>query len=105
MSGVRCVVRYIVLPLVLPLAGVATAATFGIGTVAALGTLLTLDVIAGITIVATRRRLWRSKHPRRWLYLPLAMVLAGVAGFFFVIDVALLNVYVSGSSVPVTRRS
>jgi hypothetical protein len=81
---------------VLPLAGVATAATFGIGTVAALGLLLTLDVIAGITIVATLRRLWRLQHPRRWLYLPLAMVLAVVAGFFFVNDAGMLNLPVDG---------
>jgi hypothetical protein len=90
-SGVRCVVRYMVLPFVLPLAGVATAARFGIGTVAAIGILLILDVIAGITILATLRRLWRLQDPRRWLYLPVAMMLAVVVGFFFVNDAGLLN--------------
>jgi hypothetical protein len=80
-----------VLPFVLPLAGVATAARFGIGTVAAIGILLILDVIAGITILATLRRLWRLQDPRRWLYLPVAMVLAVVVGFFFVNDAGLLN--------------
>jgi hypothetical protein len=80
-----------VLPFVLPLAGVATAAGFGIGTVAAIGILLILDVIAGITIVATLRRLWRLQHPHRWLYLPVAMVLMAVAGLFFVNDAGLLN--------------
>lgn len=90
--ALRCAVRYIVLPFVLPLAGVATTATSGIGTGAALGILLTLDVIAGITIVATLRRLWRLQHPYRWLYLPLALVLAVLVGIFFVIDARLLNV-------------
>jgi hypothetical protein len=80
-SGVRCVVRYMVLPFVLPLAGVATAARFGIGTVAAIGTL---------------RRLWRLQDPRRWLYLPVAMMLAVVAGIFFVNDARLLSLQVAG---------
>jgi hypothetical protein len=80
-----------VLPLVLPLARVATAASFGIGELAALGMLLTLDVIAGISILATLRRLWRLQHSRRWLYLPVAMVLMVVAGLFFVNDAGLLN--------------
>jgi hypothetical protein len=90
-SGVRCVVRYMVLPFVLPLAGVATAPRFGIDTVAAFGILLILDVIAGITIVATLRRLWRYQHPRRWLYLPVATMLAVVVGFLFVNDAGLLT--------------
>jgi hypothetical protein len=77
-------VRYIVAPFVLPLLGVVTGATLGI--------LLTLDVIAAIAIVATLRRLWRLHHPRRWQYLPVALALAGVAGFFFVTDARVLFV-------------
>jgi hypothetical protein len=80
-----------VLPFVLPLAGVAAAARFGIGTFTAIGILLILDVIAGITILATLRRLWRLQHPRRWLFLPVAMMLMVVAGLFFVNDAGLLN--------------
>ena len=54
-SAVRCTVRDMVLPFVLPLLGVATGA--------ALGILLTVDMIAAIAIVATLRRLWRLQHP------------------------------------------
>jgi hypothetical protein len=89
-SAVRCTVRYIVLPFVLPLLGVATSATLGIVTGAVLGILLTVDVIAVIAIVATLRRLWRLQHPRRWQYLALA--LAVLVGFFFVNDTRVLFV-------------
>jgi hypothetical protein len=91
-SAVRCTLRYIVLPFVLPLLGVATGATLGIATVAALGILLTLDVIAAIAIVATLRRLWHLQHPRRWQYLSLALALAVLVGFFFASDARVLFV-------------
>jgi hypothetical protein len=77
-SAVRCTLRYIVLPFVLPLLGLAAGA--------ALGLLLMLDVIAAIAIVATLRRLWRLQHPRRWQYLLVALALAVLVGFFFVSD-------------------
>lgn len=85
-SGVRCTVRYVALPFVLPLLGVATGATLGVVAGAALVLLLTLDVIAAIAIVATLRRLWRHHHPRRWQYLPVAMAIAVLIGFFFMTE-------------------
>jgi hypothetical protein len=90
LAGARCILRYVVLPLLLPLLGVATGATVGIVTGAALALLLTLDVIAVVAIVATLRRLWRLQHPRRWQYLPLALMLAVLVGLFFVIDARVL---------------
>jgi hypothetical protein len=87
LAGVRCILRYVVLPLVLPL-----GATIGIVTGAALALLLTLDVIAVVAIVATLRRLWRLQHPRRWQYLPLALALTLLVGLFFVIDARVLVV-------------
>jgi hypothetical protein len=83
-SGVRCTLRYIVLPFVLPLLGVTTGGTLGI--------LLLLDVIAAIAIVATLRRLWRLQHPRRWQYLAAALALAVLVGIFFVNDARVLFV-------------
>jgi hypothetical protein len=85
-SAVRCTVRYVVLPFVLPLLGVAASATPGIVSGAAFGVLVILDVIAALAIVATLRRLWRLRHPRRWQYLPLALALAALVGFFLVND-------------------
>lgn len=92
LAGVRCILRYVVLPLVLPLLGIASGATLGIVTGAALALLLTLDVIAVVAIVATLRRLWRLQHPRRWHYLPLALALTLLVGLFFVIDARVLVV-------------
>ena len=89
-SGVRCVLRYVVLPVVLPLLGVGASATLGIVTGAALGILLTLDAMAAIAIVATLRRLWRLQHPRRWQYLAVALALAVLIAFFFVNDARVL---------------
>lgn len=88
--GVRCVLRYIVLPFVLPLMGVGTGATLGVVTGAALGILLTLDLIAVVALVVTLRRLWRLQHPRRWQYLPLAIAFAVLLGFFFANDASVL---------------
>lgn len=81
-SAVRCTVRYMLLPFVLPLAGIASGA--------ALAVLLVLDVIAGITIVSTLRRLWRAEDPRRWQYLLMALGMTVLIGFFFFTDVRVM---------------
>jgi ABC-type iron transport system FetAB permease component len=81
-SGARCILRYIALPFVLPLLGVATGAAFGI--------LLLLDVVAAVAIVTTLRRLWRLQHPRRWQYLVVALGLTALIGFFFVNDTSVV---------------
>jgi tetrahydromethanopterin S-methyltransferase subunit D len=81
--GVRCAVRYIVLPLVLPLLGVAARP--------ALGILVILDVIAVVAIVTTLHRLWRHRHPRRWQYLPVAVILTTLIALLLVNDGRLLS--------------
>jgi ABC-type iron transport system FetAB permease component len=83
-SAVRCTLRYVLLPFVLPLAGLASGA--------ALGVLLVLDAIAAIAIVSTLRRLWRTQHPSRWQYLSLALGLAVLVGSFFVTDAPVIGV-------------
>jgi hypothetical protein len=89
-AGLRCILRYVVLPFMLPLLGVATGAAAGIVTGASLALLLTVDVIAVVAVVATLRRLWRLQHPRRWYYLPLAVALTLLVGLFFVVDARVL---------------
>jgi hypothetical protein len=81
--GVRCTVRYVALPVVLPLLGVATGA--------ALGVVLVLDGLAVISIVAAVRRLWCLRHPRRWQYLPVAVTLIAVVVVMAVSDARALN--------------
>jgi hypothetical protein len=81
--GVRCTVRYIVLPLVLPLLGIATDA--------ALGVVVILDAVAVVSIVASIRRMWQLRHPRRWRYLPLALTLIALVVVVFVNDTRALD--------------
>jgi hypothetical protein len=90
LAALRCALRYVVLPFMIPFVVVATGATRGIVTGAALGLLLILDVLAVIGIVATLRRLWRLRHPRRWQYLPVALTLAILVGIFLVSDARVL---------------
>ena len=84
--GLRCIARYLALPFVLPLLGV----TGGIVPGAALSVLLILDVIAVASIVTTLRWLWRHQHPRRWQYLPVAIMLIVVIAVFLVTDTRVL---------------
>lgn len=88
--GLRCTARYLVLPFVLPLLGVATGPALGIVTGAAFGIVVILDMIAIISIVTTLRWLWRHQHPRRWQYLALALALAALVAFLFVNDMRVL---------------
>jgi len=88
--GVRCTLRYIVLPFLLPLVGAATGARVGVATSAALGVLVILDVIAVASIVVTLRRLWRHRHPRRRQYLPVALALTLLVVFLAVTDARVL---------------
>ena len=59
-SGVRCLITYLVVPVVIPLVSLAgwVAAPIGIA-------LCTYAVINGIISL---RRFWGSDHPRRWQY-------------------------------------
>jgi hypothetical protein len=89
-AGLRCIARYVVLPFALPLLGVAAGPALDIATGAAVGLLVLLDVIAVISIVATLRRLWPHRHPRRWPYLALALALTGLIAVFLVNDLRVL---------------
>jgi hypothetical protein len=77
-SGVRCILGYIVLPFVLPLVGIATGAAFWI--------VLVLDTVATISIALTLRRLFGMQHPRRFQYLLAAIALVALYGFFLLND-------------------
>lgn len=86
-AGLRCTLRYVVVPFGLPLLGAATG-TLGHVTDVALYLLLTLDVVAAVAIVTTLRRLWRLQHPHRWAYLPVALALAMLVGIFLLNDLS-----------------
>jgi len=83
--GVRCTVRYVVLPFVLPLFGAAAGPVLGV----AMGVLVLLDVLAIVSVVTTLRWLWRRRHPRRWLYVLFALGTVLLAVTFLMNDVLL----------------
>ena len=59
-SGVRCLLTYVLLPFVAPAFGLATGVGPAVGVV--------IGVVAIAANVATVRRLWAADHRRRWLF-------------------------------------
>ena len=66
-SGARCVMQYALLPFLLPIIGIAAEATIPI--------LLSINVIAMVSIFFSLRRFWTIGYKHRWTYL----VVAGAA--------------------------
>lgn len=59
-SGIRCLLTYIVLPFIVPVLGLAAGVTPIVGAV--------IGIIAACCIVSSMRRFWRSDHRARWGY-------------------------------------
>ena len=59
-SGIRCLLTYIVLPFIVPVLGLAAGVTPLVGAV--------IGIIAACCIVSSMRRFWRSDHRARWGY-------------------------------------
>jgi hypothetical protein len=66
-SGLRCILQYVILPIALPLIGMAGGFSLAI--------VLVLDVLALTLLVGSLRYFWRIRHPRRFDMLPLAAVI------------------------------
>jgi hypothetical protein len=62
-SGVRCILQYVILPFVLPLVGVASAAAVPIT--------MALSLVAIVSLIASLRRFWRIDYKGKWQYLAL----------------------------------
>lgn len=78
-SAIRCIIKYALLPFVLPLIGLATDAAAPIT--------LAINVLAIITIVASLRRFWQIGYDGRWRYLMLAGGAMIFLAAFLVFDV------------------
>lgn len=79
LSALRCLVSYVVLPVLLPLAGVARGVGPAIGI--PIGILaLTFDYL-GI------RRFWLADHRRRWAFTALYVVVGGMVLALLVVDI------------------
>jgi hypothetical protein len=66
-SGLRCILQYVVLPVALPLIGLAGGFSLAI--------VLILDILALTLLVTSLRYFWRTQHPRRFDMLPLSAVI------------------------------
>lgn len=77
LSGVRCLITYAVVPILVPVLSLAgwVAAPVGIA----------LCVYAVVNGVVSMRRFWGSEHPRRWMYTGFMAVV------FVVLAVALIS--------------
>lgn len=63
-SGLRCVIQYVALPLILPL--------IGLTGIFSLPLVILLDLLALALLVRSLRFFWRTRHPRRFDMLPLS---------------------------------
>jgi hypothetical protein len=82
LSALRCTTQYVVLPFVLPWIGVTTSIPPWIT--------LALGALALGSVTRNVRYLWRLRHPRRWSYLVLALVVIVSLLLFTAVDLRAL---------------
>ena len=82
-SGIRCLITYLLVPVAIPVLSLAgwVAAPIGIG-------LCTYAVING---VVSLRRFWGSDHPQRWLYTGFMAIVFVVLAIALVSDLSRLG--------------
>jgi hypothetical protein len=79
-SGLRCLLTYVVFPFVAPALGVAA----GVGPVVG----LVIGVLAVASNVVSARRFWLAEHPRRWLFTAVAGAVIVLVAILMVQDLA-----------------
>jgi hypothetical protein len=78
LAGIRCVVKYMLLPFGLPLLGISTDLAAPIS--------LAIGGIALVSIIWSVRRLWQLQYTWKWLYLLMGIVSTAVIISFIVGD-------------------
>ena len=78
-SGLRCLLTYIVLPFIAPFVGLAASINAPLGIVVAL--------VAMVSIVASMRRFFSVLHRRRWAYATLGGLMFAFLIVTLVIDI------------------
>lgn len=78
-SGVRCLITYLLVPIVIPAASVAGLFVAPLS--------IALCVFAAISGTISLRRFWRSNHRGRWMYTGFMLVVYLVLGFAIVSDI------------------
>lgn len=81
-SGIRCLITYLVVPVMVPLLALSgwVAAPIGIA----------LCVFAVVNGVVSMRRFWGADHPRRWMYTLFMAIVFGVLALALVSDISRL---------------
>lgn len=81
-SGVRCIIQYMILPFVLPLVGVAVEWAVPIS--------LAINLIAIAAIFFSLRRFWQTNYKGKWQYLIIALFALIFIGVFTYTDLTRL---------------
>lgn len=83
-SGVRCLITYLLLPILVPMLSLAGWVAAPIG--------MALCVLAVINGVVSVRRFWRADHSRRWMYTAFIGVVFVILAMALISDVQRLGV-------------
>ncbi len=82
-SGARCILQYVLLPFLLPVAGIAADAAVPI--------LLLINLVAMVSIYFSLRRFWTIGYTHRWRYLVVAAAALVLLVAFTIYDIAKLG--------------
>jgi hypothetical protein len=83
LSATRCILQYVVFPFILPFLGL-------IGNIP-VWLSLSLSGIAFVSLFTSLRRFWKANHPRRFAYLPLALLMSVVLIVFVLSDLEIVH--------------
>ena len=81
-SGVRCILQYVVLPFILPLVGIAAEVAVPIT--------LAINLLAVVLILFSLRRFWQINYRHKWQYLFVALTAWVLLGAFIALDLKTL---------------
>lgn len=79
-SGIRCLVTYLLVPVLVPIIGFAGIVAAPIG--------ILLCIVAGVSGVYSVRRFWASNHRCRWMYTWFIAIVFVVLAIALVTDIA-----------------
>lgn len=84
-SAVRCIVTYVLVPVLVPLLSLSGWVAAPIG--------LALCAYAVVNGVVSLKRFWGTDHPKRWMYTAFMAVVFVVLGFALVADLTRLGAF------------
>ncbi|GAB3617685.1 hypothetical protein GCM10027416_22420 [Okibacterium endophyticum] len=79
-SGIRCLITYLLIPIAVPIIGLSRTASAPIG--------LLLSAIAVVTGVISLRKFWRSDNRYRWMYTAFILVVFIVVAITVSVDIS-----------------